>query len=242
MTVRRMLVVLTAAIVLPPVAARALERKTARFEDDGSWIRSAPCDIQYYNTCAGWGYRTSMPANSHVGVLVDACDGHSLLEQTSLCTTSTGYTQARSIVSIHEVDADGLPIFPALAVQSVPYWCSAGTGYPCDEWRTFTWNVEVPSTFMFLYTQSIECCMFQIWFDHPAAGPTGPQACGYCYPTTRVGRTYYWPAGAITGPGEVVNDGTCDSELLVRCTLSPGVTSVDPGYLRSWGAVKALYR
>jgi hypothetical protein len=241
MTIRGTLVLLTAAIVLPTVAVRALERATVRLEDTDSWSRSGRCEVQYYNTCTGWVYWHLEGLGAHVGVLVDRCDGYSLLEQTTLYTASTGYTQENSLVSIHEVDADGVPIFPALAVRAVPYLCSAGSGYPCEEWRTLTWDVEVPSTFMFLYTQASSWTGSRIYFDHPAAGPTGPQACGYCYPTTRVGRTYYWP-GAITGPGEVVNDGTCDSELLLHCTLAPGATSVDPGNSRSWGAVKALYR
>lgn len=236
----------TVAILTLTSSPAAWEQTTVRLQDDeDAWGRGAPCEVQYYNACTGWLY--SAAGLGEVGVLIDACDGRSLLEQTSLLTWSTGYSQFSNTVSIHEVDQDGVPVFPALAIRSVPYWCSsraragyarAGSGYGCQRWRTLTWNVEVPETFMFLYTPT-GAPTSDFYCDYPAAGPTGPQACGYCYSTARVGRTYRWPAGPIVGPGEPLNDGTCDCELLLRCTLSPLVGARGA---QSWGRVKTLYR
>jgi hypothetical protein len=76
--------------------------------------------------------------------------------------------------------------------------------------------------------------------DHPAAGPTGPQACGACYPTTRVNHSYYYgTASSPLCPGSVFfNDGVCDSQLLMDASQIRFLSVED----RSWGTIKHLYR
>ena len=80
--------------------------------------------------------------------------------------------------------------------------------------------------------------------DHPAAGPTGPQACGLCFPSTRSTHTFLYgtPASPLC-PGEPLNDGVCDAELLgwsvTYACVHDGPDAVEQA---SWGAIKNLYR
>jgi len=75
--------------------------------------------------------------------------------------------------------------------------------------------------------------------DHPAAGPTGPAACGACYPTTRVSHSFYWGnAASPLCPGSALNDGVCDAEFLIEIVA----TCTDYILPESWAAVKQLYR
>jgi hypothetical protein len=76
--------------------------------------------------------------------------------------------------------------------------------------------------------------------DHPAAGPTGPAACGFCFPTSRPIHSYYYgKANTALCPGSPLDDGVCNAEWLLwaasfRCTVS-----VEP---QTWAGVKNLYR
>jgi hypothetical protein len=78
--------------------------------------------------------------------------------------------------------------------------------------------------------------------DHPFAGPTGPTACGTCFPTTRVSNSRYYGVGGQYCPsGTTLSDGLCDIELMldvnIKCMFHPvGVEN------QSWGSIKNLYR
>ncbi|HET9886612.1 MAG TPA: hypothetical protein VFR10_03800, partial [bacterium] len=80
--------------------------------------------------------------------------------------------------------------------------------------------------------------------DHPAAGPTGPNGCGSCYPADRVGHSFlYQDAGNSLCPASAFNDGVCDAELFwdtdtIGLNLD-GTVSVEG---KSWGQIKNLYR
>ena len=86
--------------------------------------------------------------------------------------------------------------------------------------------------------------------DHPAVGPTGPAACGNCYPTTRGNHSFFYGAAATPlCPGSALNDGVCDAELLWDAQVMYGAgaptdcasfpVSVQE---QTWGSIKALYR
>ncbi|MBZ0267916.1 hypothetical protein K8I85_07160, partial [bacterium] len=76
--------------------------------------------------------------------------------------------------------------------------------------------------------------------DHPAAGPTGPQACGYCYPSTRPIHTFHFgTSDSPLCPGSPLNDGVCDAEALYWSAQFSCAISVEP---TSWGSLKNLYR
>ena len=75
--------------------------------------------------------------------------------------------------------------------------------------------------------------------DHPAAGPTGPQPCGTCFPTTRSSNSRtYGIGGAYCPSGNLLSDGVCNVELL----MSVAIKFVDIVEDRSWGEVKNLFR
>ncbi|MBZ0267963.1 hypothetical protein K8I85_07395, partial [bacterium] len=76
--------------------------------------------------------------------------------------------------------------------------------------------------------------------DHPAAGPTGPQACDLCYPSTRTIHTFrFGNADSPLCPGSPLNDGVCDAEALYWSAQFSCAISVEP---TSWGSLKNLYR
>ena len=71
------------------------------------------------------------------------------------------------------------------------------------------------------------------------AGPTGPEACGTCYPTTRPNHSFdYGTAGSPACPGSPFNDGICDAQLFWNADLA-STASVES---RSWGTIKGLSR
>ncbi|MBZ0266889.1 hypothetical protein K8I85_01930 [bacterium] len=76
--------------------------------------------------------------------------------------------------------------------------------------------------------------------DHPAAGPTGPQACALCFPSTRPTHTFYFgTAESPLCPGSPLNDGVCDAEALYWSAAVNCFGAVDE---TSWGRTKNLYR
>jgi len=76
--------------------------------------------------------------------------------------------------------------------------------------------------------------------DRPAAGPSGPQACGTCYPVNRTIRSFmYGPSLSPICPGSTFNDGVCDANLFWDIDLLEGGFAVEES---SWGKIKTLYR
>lgn len=75
--------------------------------------------------------------------------------------------------------------------------------------------------------------------DHPSAGPTGIQACGTCFPSTRAVHSYIWgtPTAPLC-PGEVPADAVCHAEWLFEAAFA----NSDATGPSSWGHLKALYR
>jgi hypothetical protein len=75
--------------------------------------------------------------------------------------------------------------------------------------------------------------------DHPLAGPTGPAACGTCFPTTRVSNSRYYGAGGAYCPsGTTLSDGLCDVEWMIEVNVKCFFAVED----ESWGKIKSLYR
>jgi hypothetical protein len=74
--------------------------------------------------------------------------------------------------------------------------------------------------------------------DFDAQGPTGPQGCGTCFPTSRVSRSYYYgTAASPLCPG---------SKLSVICEVEWRWTARMFYYVSveetSWGQIKSLYQ
>jgi hypothetical protein len=222
--------------------AGALEKTAAPMTDDFDAWRSGgtsvSCLVDYYNTCNGWVWVWSgwLP-NDQVGVCFTSCcpglgadvDTSAVFFWTS-APTGYGYT---GTIGVFEVDADHCPIAPALASQAL---------LPMTGWNFVDFgSVSVSSNFAVAFQFGPGAgTPLTIPTDHPLAGPTGPVACGSCYPSTRDSRTFYWGTVGTTQlcPGSVLNDGLCDAQFLWDASMHC-VISVESS---SWGTIKGLYR
>jgi hypothetical protein len=136
-------------------------------------------------------------------------------------------------ISVHDVDAELCPVDPPLESRS---WL------PTTGDNEFVWNVPVSDQFAVVATLADELGHGNwtvLVTDHPAEAGTAPTACGFCFPTTRVSRSFGWDTSANPlCPGWKFFDGVCDAELVLDVGLdyAVGVSA------RTWGRIKALYR
>jgi hypothetical protein len=205
---------------------------------DGWSAASTLCNLRYFNTCTGWMWAWSgFASGARIGVVCPGvCDPLGrLVETRTLIATGApagyGYT---GTVAIHAVSGHDCPTGAAL--QSQP-WLPTGS----FSYQVHFWNAPEPRVFALVYSFGPDgggsACILT---DHPAAGPAGPAACGTCYPTTRVNRTFYWgTANTPLCPGSTFFDGVCDAQLCVIEYFSGIGVEVEP---QSWGAIKSLYR
>lgn len=141
----------------------------------------------------------------------------SLLLSTSIrvfSSSPTGWGFTGS-VGIQPVDENGCPTGSPMA--QVP-WLPEG---PFD---THLWSVPISTDFAVVYTfsvlPSIRYSLSPVGTDHPSAGPTGPPACGLCYPVTRPNHSYQWGSVAAPNcPGIPFFDGLCDAQLRLDISL-----------------------
>lgn len=228
--------VLGAALVFASTGL-ALE-KTSQLAIDGDgddWAAGTTCTVSYYNICTGWLWVWSgWSPLDQMGVCFDTCGDNCELLSTrwrwwSGNPAGYGFT---GTISVQSVDASCCPN----GVLAQTTWLAY------SGWNQNTWNVAVPNQFAVMGTLGPGIGIASpgaVASDHPAAGPTGPQACDTCYPATRVNHSFYWgTANTLLCPGSPFNDGICDAELWMTASLSC-VISVEE---TSWGAVKNLYR
>jgi hypothetical protein len=228
------------SVLIPLHAAQALERTLARAPDrEGEeWASAGTCTVRYYNICTGWIWVWSgWFDDERIGTVYDRCCQQAVLTLTSHLTFSGipagwGFT---GTIGVYAADASDCPTGPPLAVRP---WCPPVR----SGWNTHAWSVAVPPAFVVQvawgapsqFTNSTGLAS-----DRSAAGPTGPQPCGTCFPTSRTTRSYQFGAqGAPYCPGHRLSDGTCDVEWLIDGQLFCPVHTED----RSWGAIKSLYR
>jgi hypothetical protein len=199
----------------------------------GGWNAAATCSIVYYNRCTLWSWGWSgFGNNNRYGVCADKCCNGSLAQTVNRVFTGAppgyGFT---GVVTINNADANCCPT-NQLGSQA---WLPTG---PFD---THNWNIAISGAkFCVMYTFGpAGSGPGVIGTDHPAHGPTGPQACGFCYPLTRVNHTYFWGAtGSPLCPGSTFNDGICDAQARVDIFMNC-IVAVEP---QSWGQIKNLYR
>jgi hypothetical protein len=206
-----------------------------------SWSSSGEVQVAYYNFCTGWHHGWSdWDDGDRLGVVFDSyCqpgETATLVDSriycgVVACPPGYGFT---GTVGVYDVDADLCPVDPPLFSQ---------TWLPAAGQNEFTWNTPVGERFAVVATLADD--PGDPW-ENPtlfvtdcSQGPTGPPACGTCYPTTRVSRSYVWSASGIPYcPGWRFTDYTCDVELAfdVGLNCAVGVSA------RTWGRIKALYR
>jgi hypothetical protein len=220
-----------------PGEGTALERTAREMPGDRElWSRGSTATIRYWNLCTGWAWSWSdFAPGERVGVSTTAFAPSCHLVATSTFSftgvpSGYGYT---GTVDVHAADAQGCPTGPVFASQ--PF-------LPADAWNTVLWGYVMPAQFVVsivLPASAEGAALYNFASDRPAAGPTGPIACGTCYPMSRTTRSFLYGAGATPDcPGTPFFDGFCNAELLMESYMLC-VFAVDT---RSWGGIKALYR
>jgi hypothetical protein len=219
----------------------ALEKTAARMTDDtrpGDWNAGTTCVVAYYNTCTGWVWVWSGWGPSDViGACFENC-----------CSPNVGILAA-SWTYVWTAAPSGYGFTGTIAVSSANSQCcpatqlASQTFLPISGWNSYLWNTNIGtgSSFVVSVTHGTTSgSPLAYASDHPAAGPTGPAACGTCFPDTRVEHSFYYGTpGAPLCPGSSLNDGSlCGAEWLwdaeVVCMVSVEESS--------FGAIKNLYR
>lgn len=230
-------------MVFAATSAGALERRAVAFDEDSArsnesaWVTGGSTVLRYYNTCTGWIWAWSgFEDGDRIGVVSAAgdADGDYLFSTALLVRTGapSGYGFTGTI-SVFSVDANGCPT--GAADETQPFL--PATGFNVIDWA----NAGVPP-FVLIATIGGGTFPNPVSFssDHPAAGPTGPQALGTCYPASRSIRSFYFGTSAESFcPGLRFDDGIGAAQLIWDSVLTDSPTPVDDA---SWGAIKALYR
>jgi hypothetical protein len=233
------------AVVLmgPSSPVSALERAVKRWTLEGEpWASATSAEIAYYNICTGWAWTWSgWGPQERIGVSFEMWNCGEFF---SIGTTwhyvwtgspsGYGYTGA---LALYPGDSDGCPSGSAFALQ--PYLFSSG-------WNSADWgHIRPPGGFatrvVAVYTTGTGLDdPLTLVTDRPAAGPTGPPACGTCYLSTRPVHSFqFGTAQSPLCPGSPLNDGTCNAELLWDLSGSFCTVSVES---QSWAGIKGLYR
>ncbi|GJM43897.1 MAG: hypothetical protein DHS20C21_07390 [Gemmatimonadota bacterium] len=228
-------------ILWTALPALALEKAELPMTDDrgwGGWDAGTTCSVSYYNDCTGWLWVWDGWEDRDVlGITYDPCCEGAVLEATSTyfwtgAHPGYGFT---GTIEVSTADSDGCPM--TLLAQT-PFLPLSGA-------TLHNWGVTVPGpvvvTITLGNTRGDPSYRPGIPSDHPAAGPTGPAACGFCYPTDRVTHSFYYGNNG-TGrscPGQPLFDGVCNAEWLMWSASFTCPVSIEGS---SWGAIKNLYR
>lgn len=244
------IVVITLFAVALARSARSLEVESVQGTSElGAWRASSSQTVAYYNVCTGWYWTWTLNRGDRFGAVFDRPVGQTVLAGTDLLQyrwATCGYPYSAA-VEIFALDEQGCPVGAPLASQPyVAQWDDANWGI----WVAYDWNVPVPPRFAFMMTFADwsyggEDCVPstpRVVTDHPSAGPSGPQACGFCYPETREPHSFWF--GDVSQwecPPWVMVDPfleTCVAELVCRARFESPVSASSA----SWGRIKSLYR
>jgi hypothetical protein len=238
----RVVVAGLAAVVLGIASAGgALEkRQVVAPEEVHGTVLSTEVAVSYYNTCTSWAWSWSVGVDARLGTVFECPPGQWNLTGVT-CTfdgsTTEGYGYTGEL-AVAEADSEGCPVGAAFASQ--PF-------LPVDGVVTYVFDVPVPSSFVVVANVGIPYYpggnLARFVTDHPAQGPTGPPACGTCYPETRPTHSFYYGSGSVVlCPGTPFFDGHCNAELIWIAHLTGTATGTPESDLRPWSAIKALYR
>jgi hypothetical protein len=232
------LVVLVVAAVLAASVAGALEKAAVRATDveRGDWDVSYTITVAYYNYCTGWIWLwAGWSPNDVIGVCytcpLPEWDCAACVTRVLVYTAAPpGYGFTGS-VDLWDTDSGCCPVS---YIVGQPFYFYSG-------WNTHAWGwtelgQKVVMTVTFGPAPGTPSRMAS---DHPAHGPTGPQACGFCYSIPRTCHSYYF--GTATSPycpGVSMSDGICCVEWVWEFGFCNPI-DLQPS---SWGNIKALYR
>jgi hypothetical protein len=230
-----MLWLASASIALKKTAVRATDIERAE-----GWNVQTECTVAYCNYCTGWMWAWSgWGPNEIIGVCYDCCctnpDSTARLNITWELVRSTapagyGFT---GIIEVWDPVNTVIDCCPVVPLAGAPFHFRSG-------WNGHYWGMAVPCLFVVTVTfgpgLGTPSAMLS---DRPAGGPTGPQACGYCYPHVRTCHSFYYgtPMSPLC-PGSSLTDGVCCAEWVWDVWLFCDVAVKDD----SWGNIKALYR
>lgn len=232
--------VLAAAMVFA-TSVLALEKTAVRYDGDDradSWSQDYTCSVVYYNNCTGWLYYwTGWSPGDVFGTVMDPCcqEGEIAAVMTGRAMFYNGSPAGygfTSTMGIYDAPA-GCPVPPAIAEGTF-------LALNWDYWTTVDFGgVQVTGP----YALTIECAgagnPIDPLSDHPAAVNPDPAQCGYCFPTSRVARSFYWGTfSSVLCPGSTFFDDVCDANLFMISDFSCGVGVEET----SWGTIKNLYR
>ena len=240
---------LLASIVLlsvPSLESEALEKRAELVDlatEDGGWASGCSSGLHYYNICTGWiwvwsGWEPDDQFGVVYGPLEFHCDNQLILYSShyTLQSAPAGYGYTGTI-SLYQSTSEGCTIGSPLDTRP---FLSDGI------FTTVNWGSGPISPYFAIVLTMGPTPGNPMSFatDRPAAGPTGPDACGVCYPSDRIGHSFFYEdAGASLCPAGSFNDGICDAELFWDANTIGisfvGTVSVEA---TSWGQIKSLYR
>lgn len=219
----------------------ALEKRAVRNTvDTDGWNSATTCQTTYFNICTGWVWIwTGFGPGERVGTTNSRCCTGALTQTQTYQLTATppgyGFT---GTIAVQNADANLCPVGAPLASQP---WLSNGDGVSLSL-QVHNWNVNIPNaTYALVYTFGpASGNPTAICTEHPLAGPTGPAACGTCYPVSRANHSFDWlTTSTPLCPGSAFNDGSgCSAQVLVFQFMTCQV-AVEP---QTWGNIKNLYR
>jgi hypothetical protein len=235
--VRRVLLALSLFACALAAPVEALERRPGIMEGEtgDEWNVGTTCTVQYFNICTGWIWCWESSNGERVGTVFEGCDA--TRETNHLVSTSSYFCSAipcgrgfTGSIAVYAADANDCPSGPPISKR--PFCFSGG-------WHTTTWNLDVPFKFLVIHEADPLITVDAPATDRPTAGPTGPAACGTCFPSDRTTRSFqFGTAASPLCPGEPFDDGICSAELLIMAAFTSTVHADDS----SWGKIKTLFK
>lgn len=243
MKLRRTCALAPVAMLLPLTDAVALEKTSVSMlglEHPDAWQAATnTVTMQYYNVCTGWTWAWSnWQDGEQVGVVAREGWLHCAYQLTTWSLVMSPAPSGYGFTGTMSLHAGSDCTSPVLSSQ--PYLPSHG-------WNSTSWDVGYAlSDPMLLRIEWSAPGGFtnpaRLLSDHPAAGATGPQACGTCYPSTRVSHSVHFGVDGTYCPGIGLSDGVCDVEFLMEFAADLAIDCPVSVQSTTWGAIKALYR
>lgn len=226
-----------ALLIHLPLPCAALQKIAAPFvgKEEVDWGSGATIHLSYFNVCTGWTWIwTDWAVGDKFGLIVDAgVPNPQLLHLQMFDSWAHPAYAYTGVIEVYEADENNCPVGAPYA--SSPILPGNMYNFPFQGESIPQHSAFVVSFKGVVWLPGVT----HVATDRPSSGPTGPPACGTCYPTTRQTRSFFWQLdGETFCPGVPFNDGTCNAELLWEVGIQTPVSVEET----SWGKIKGLYR